>query len=448
MNIIDNGAIKTAISLVFIQQVFLAGSTWSIGLAGASVAKADYDTAKFEVICFFGLALMAYSASSVSQFYSNRAHNEVWRSYTYHIIDRITGRAELSSKKNTQRAMGWLSSEALSTAQLATSFYIEFIATTLNILLTLIVFFLSLGPIIGSVLGLSFFVSLLSICLFKSKIKHTTNLMQASKISTLVHLAPLWANGLFGNRPMIQAAKHEFQEASASFFKSTESYVKVEQLLACLPIAISVIVVATTAAMQNTADPLLMGTMVALLPRTLQLFGNMHSLSLYLAQWVMIKQKLNNLDGFAAALDSQELGTQINETGLTIINKSTDQAVPFETLMRRLSDKTLSQGRILITGGNGAGKSSCLKLIKSITPDAILFCQDSEFELLDQLSTGQAHKIRLETVLRQSSGIFLLDEWDANLDSEVTQALDEHIDRMSDIALVIEVRHKTPIKKR
>lgn len=51
----------------------------------------------------------------------------------------------------------------------------------------------------------------------------------------------------------------------------------------------------------------LAGALVAMLPRSLQVFGNVHALSIHLSQFFLVRTRLRNLDGFFSGLEKYEM---------------------------------------------------------------------------------------------------------------------------------------------
>lgn len=96
-------------------------------------------------------------------------------------------------------------------------------------------------------------------------------------------------------------------------------------------------------------------------------------------------------------------------------------------------------GRFVVSGATGVGKSSFLKWLKASNIDAcaLFLSPESEFDYGSQgLSTGQAQYARLNdflTAATQDSSVamLLLDEWDANFDTQHITKIDEHLDELA-----------------
>jgi len=110
--------------------------------------------------------------------------------------------------------------------------------------------------------------------------------------------------------------------------------------------------------------------------------------------------------------------------------------------------KFLRVGRFTVRGGNGSGKSTLLLMLKDVMGDAAFYMPPSldgliwRREFHGKKSTGQKMLEALDCILGNDEvSHILLDEWDANLDKNNTEAIDRLIDSLSRKKVVIEVRH-------
>jgi ABC-type transport system involved in cytochrome bd biosynthesis fused ATPase/permease subunit len=108
---------------------------------------------------------------------------------------------------------------------------------------------------------------------------------------------------------------------------------------------------------------------------------------------------------------------------------------------------TTRSGRVTIRGENGCGKSTALLLVKNALSNKAFFLPThnhlSFHSETNKYSTGESLRNRLLEILEKvDAEVLLLDEWDANLDSENQEKLNSLIDELAATKCVIEVRHR------
>lgn len=439
--IFKNSLFRLSLVLIFIQQILLAISTWYIADAGKRVSLEQIDDAKFSIIYFFIFAILAYISSSIASLVSAKLKNNIWHQYIIKSIQDTSQDTLYSSEHNAKKTIHWLTGEAPSSINFATTFYLESFSIILNVAFTLFVFYLTLGNTISTALLFALLLSLVLVILLKKKIFTLSNQLQQTNLSVLTFVEPLWNKNIFGNRLMKNEAFKDLDAKMQIYTKTTIHYAYIEQFIACTPIVIGVLIIIgflLTASPQHIA----IGTMVAILPRSLQLFGNVHALSICGSQYLMVKTKIKNLINFTQSLHKSDLENQIDDNKLTILNIRSNIPIGVSSLVNNIISHKSHGGRYLIKGANGSGKSSLLKLIKNILPDSIMLSPNILFSLNENsLSTGQMQLEQLYQILQSEVPCLLLDEWDANLDLVNTQHIDQLIDEKSRNCLIIEVRH-------
>jgi ABC-type transport system involved in cytochrome bd biosynthesis fused ATPase/permease subunit len=181
------------------------------------------------------------------------------------------------------------------------------------------------------------------------------------------------------------------------------------------------------------------GVMVAVLPRTLQLLGSAHSISVISSRFFLYKAKHHMLQAFWHQIEALDTQTVIKWDDIEIRRVCDRQIVRPDDLL----DVTLQNGRYVVTGPNGSGKSSYLKQLMTQSTDAIFIGPDNSLLLPedDGRSTGEKVSDMLSMILQDAPRLVLLDEWDANLDVKRRSTFNDHIELMSKTRIVVEVRH-------
>lgn len=113
-----------------------------------------------------------------------------------------------------------------------------------------------------------------------------------------------------------------------------------------------------------------------------------------------------------------------------------------------LLGKTSSSCRLTLRGENGSGKSTALMLLKDkLNNQAFFLPTQNQLTFMTETnhySTGESLKNLLSEILEQvSADVLLLDEWDANLDSENQEKISLLIDTLAVSKCVVEVRHRS-----
>ena len=428
--------------LVTVQQIALAISTYHIALAGKFLASGLYRQVQHHMILFFLFALLAYLVSSFSIFSQIKLKNNLWQSYVINIFKELNNNQSLSSKENKQKTTSWLTGEASFVFDEVSHFSAEIVSVYCNVIFTLIVFNLALGFKVTAIIASSLLISAVLVSFLKNKIHYLADNIQQSKLTTFIKIPSLWDNCLFGNSKFTGAALKSFENVSNEYFNQTEKYTFLEQCIACLPIYITVPLIIYILAFELPSYSLL-GAFVAVLPRSLQLLGNVHSLSIYNSRFILIKRKLKNLKDFRQELIKQNISNQVNSNKIKIYNvNDCTIKLPLSDFIENIIKKRFISGRFLIVGKNGSGKTSVLKLIKASFPEAIFLSPEATpGEINLSGSTGEQQVNKIKEIFSENSEMYLLDEWDANLDYQNQQKIDAIINSIKDKTIVLEVRH-------
>lgn len=432
----------SALGLTVLQQVLLALSTYYIAQAGLTLENGNVKAILLYVSLFFFFALLAYVVSSIATFFSTRASNQVWKKYSNTTLIKATEDLQYASEKNKKSVAQWLGGEASSTIAYACGFYLGLVSVSLNVVFTLLVFYISVGWQITLAMTASLALSLGLVMILRKEIEKSAGQMQSQKLSALLSIELAWNSAMFGSRNMRDEGFRGLNDKVNFYFGTVNKYVLLEQIIACAPIIISTVVIIVVLQYYDIFTLAVAGTVVAILPRSLQVFGSVHSLSIYLSQFYLVRTKVRNLDEFSYKLDINFVLYSSSLRGVTIRDASTSGKIEPDDFISQLQEQRISSGRYTVTGLNGSGKSSLLKIIKGSIDDSLLITPETSFMNLDGgLSTGQTKIRELENVLSLYPPVLMLDEWDANLDDDNFRKIDQVLELASNQVVVIEVRH-------
>lgn len=202
-------------------------------------------------------------------------------------------------------------------------------------------------------------------------------------------------------------------------------------------------------------NPVLLTTLIAVLPRQVSILQNINVIVIYAIQ---LSERITRTtlvrDNLILTNEEKRQHGFIEWSKLRII--STEQrgnsVVPRTIADIETATRNFSLGRTTLRGANGSGKSTLLAQLKERLGDrAFLLPAHPElyFPGLDtqEASSGQAVVRILELLesgyLDKSCTVVLLDEWDANLDEATRTAQDKLIDDLAQSKCVIEVLHNS-----
>ncbi|QDX31190.1 ATP-binding cassette domain-containing protein [Dickeya poaceiphila] len=446
--IIKNFWFLSSVFLVALQQVLVGLSTYFIGVAGYNISS-DIDKTFNYIVLFYASIAFCYIFGSLSLYTRTKLSNSVWSGYYCWIFDEVIKKPSLSSQDNKKKTLNWIAGESLPTIEEASFYYVEILALYFNVLFTIIALIFVLGVNISSVIIGCVVFSWLLIYYSSKSINKMSSEIQNSKVNAFHAIDKIWDNCFFGLK------KHYFEAVSYAsgrqsiFFSVLQRYKRLEQILACIPVLITIPPLVYISWQSTIVRPDILGAIVAVLPRTIQLFQSINAASMHTTQLMLIKNKVRNLQRFPSLLVEVDYENNIDDNKVVIRNLNDKNInLSVREFVGNISHYCGLPGRYLVEGPNGAGKSSILKVIKQMTDDSVLLGPENSIGIDDiKGSTGQKHRENINKLLSDDDiFILLLDEWDANLDMSNTMMFDKMLDDISHNKVVIEVRHKHVVR--
>jgi len=164
------------------------------------------------------------------------------------------------------------------------------------------------------------------------------------------------------------------------------------------------------------------------------------------SQIMLLKNKIQKLDAFSSSLTGYDYLSNIDNEKVSVIEVASGRIINAHAFMELGLETKNTTGRYLVSGSNGAGKSSLIKYIKSKHPDALFFGPNIQVgKDTNSGSTGQKQLYQMASLLNSDSRIILLDEWDANLDESNMKNIDNMLSALAENNIIIEIRHKRMI---
>lgn len=433
---------RLSILIIIIQQLLLAGSTYFIAEAGRSVGLGNPEEGLDYIVLFFVAAIMSYVISSFNEIVCNRLMNISWMNYVESSISQLGVDQSISTPENKRSIVNWLSTEAMETYRDITEFNIDLFSLYLNIISTLFVFGITIGWKITIVMGTSILISLVIVTVLSGRISTLASSMQDRKQDTIKNLDKLWDMLFNGSTSTFVKEKSIFSNSAKRYFSETERYTILEQIIATAPILLSIPILVYFTLNYIGNSPEVIGVLVAVLPRSLQLYGNVHALSGMNSRVLLIRYRYKNLLEYVSKIIRKNLSTLVKYDEISVHSYSSNNNISATELMSRIKSGDINTGRYLITGRNGVGKSALLKMLKMFREDSIYLCPNVDIiGYGNSGSTGQKRIKEIEFACGQNISLLLMDEWDANLDNINTRDIDNKIIDISKNTVVVEVRH-------
>ena len=212
---------------------------------------------------------------------------------------------------------------------------------------------------------------------------------------------------------------------------------------------------------RNVTDTSLLIALAATLPRQIDLSYNVHGLA---SGWNDLLAVWTRMTGACAAMrpaPDANFDQRIRFDGVALSDGQEAVAcASVDDALARINAQP--QGRLLVRGSNGSGKSTLLVALKARlgahafywpTSDKLAFAfsgglQDADdepdaSEFSSGFSSGERQlKSLQEIVSRTQAAVYLLDEWDANLDAKNRASAESLVAQLAARAVVVEISHR------
>lgn len=279
------------------------------------------------------------------------------------------------------------------------------------------------------------------------------------------HTYMAWDNVFSGNRYNFSLWHAGFKRRLRDALSATISSIVAREGLAALGGIIALTVVFGYLAVvvsEGAQDAALLIALAATLPRQIELSSDVHSLA---AGWNDLLAIWTRMGGACEAMQPKADPAFESRIDPSLVQLHQDGRPLFFQSVPELADHVsgMVKGRITVRGSNGAGKSSLLVALKQVlgarsffwpTGDRLMFHfsgQDLavQNDALEDgadttgFSAGEKQMLSLqEIVQRTHCAVYLLDEWDANLDEANKLQAQLWVDVLAARAVVVEISHR------
>ncbi len=211
---------------------------------------------------------------------------------------------------------------------------------------------------------------------------------------------------------------------------------------------------------RNVADTGLLIALAATLPRQIDLSYNVHGLA---SGWNDLLAVWTRMTGACAAMQPEpdaNFNQRIRFDGVALsAGSETVACASVDDALAHIG--ALQCGRVLVRGSNGSGKSTLMVALKARlgakafywpTSDKLAFAfsaarssdlDDDGDTVVSGFSSGERQlKSLQEIVNRTHADVYLLDEWDANLDPKNRASAEALVAQLAARAVVVEISHR------
>lgn len=448
----------TCLGIMTFQQALEASSTFWLVMLMAKITEGE----PFFLYLFLYLAalFLPYIPSCISLIVRTHWKQEAQRSFINAFVSSNRNNlGEWNNKALKQEKLSILTSEG----PVAIHALIDYVWELYSYVLSVIFNILALSIAVEPLFAFAYAVSVT--CVFiVMKFKRPTQRMLTKKalqarVDLSQSLLAAWDNILLGNAYNFKLWDERTTQRLKRCLQRNIDLERFDQILAiCVALMTSVpsfiVVVYYTTIHQD--DRALLTSFVVILPLLFWILSYTYQTLTLAFRWGMHRSKLNSIyRAIQATKDAHEiLEKKIKwqkimaslQTGVHDEQISHAYPRPIES-HADLMAQTSRNGRLTLRGENGSGKSTALMLIKNAlasrafilpTHNQLTFSSES-----GKQSTGESLRKRLVEILEKvDADVLLLDEWDANLDSDNKEILSALIDELSEKKCVIEVRHR------
>lgn len=431
---------QVALLFLLIQQIIVASSTYFIARLAQSLTE---ESISILYVVLFAVSLVAvYVPAYYCVTNTERAKYDAHKLYNDDFHTVFLGKTYLLSSDELQStATTTLAQESNYTLETVIDSIFDISALVLNVLFNVLViaWFLDGTLLLGYAVGIVF--ASMFVHFRRHALKTAAKTDQQSRLNLTAKLFDSWDNVVIFNKHNYtlynNIVQKSFAIAKNNSVKST-SIQHINSSLGMIILMLPVFLVTAFIFNKNWHDAATMAVLIATLPRQIQLLQMCYALIGYHTSIGVIKTMLDGilevLQPTAVNLDNYIQADQIRV-------KQTGEIFDSTQLPK--------QGRVTLVGNNGVGKSCMLLKLKEDYQEQAYYLP-AKHNLYFNYKSDKAHKgstgqqlIKQIQEIREDdqSRIVMLDEWDAHLDRENTQIIDQHLDELAQTRLIIEVRH-------
>ncbi len=471
------GPFYVMVGLMVVEALLAAATTWLVIKAGRDVVNNQFIL--YDLIWIAAAQSAAYVVGALSWIYAERAGFLAYGRYMMRFArDNRDQTKSLTDKETRERVEPFLTGE---------TFYVYFnliyeIEQDLRLVLGLLFNVIVIGSEIDGSLPIAYGAAFVVLFFMQWSMRkpiaraYLENQRMTNRMTAQGYTA--WDNVFSGNRYNLRlwlsGYKSKLRDGLVAQIRAIMTKEGLSAASAIIGLGIIFGTIAWVAS-QNTGNPEILIALAATLPRQIEMTNSMHEFTQgwneLLAVWTRLRGVSANLHPqvdpkFDERIKPDKLVLREGDRSMTV--KTIDEA--FEVIGSKPT------GRINVRGANGAGKSTLLMSLKSRlttrayywpTADRLSFqfsqgFEPQDLEHLDDddepddapkkpakrpgYSSGERQLRALQEIVAFTAAeIYLLDEWDANLDPNNRAAAEALVEELAARARVVEISHRDRI---
>jgi len=458
------------IALMVTEALLAALTTWLIIRAGRAVTNEDFQAR--DLIWIFVAQSASYIAGALSWYFAERAGFHAFGRYMLQFARDNRGYTRLLSDKEAREQV----EPFLTNTTFINIFNFMYeLEDQLKLLLGLIFNSIVLGVEIDAGLPAAYAATFAILMLIQWSVRrriadvYLENQRQNNRV--IAHGYTAWDNIFSGNRYNWRLWLGGFKAKLRDCFRAQVNAIMAREGLSALGGVIGLAIVFSTmtyVVIANAGDTDVLIAIAATLPRQIEMTNQVHQFTSgwndVLALWARVGGVARSMrpqpdPNFDRRIKFDRL--LLREDGRGHVCSSVEEAMGLVLAKRR--------GRVLVRGANGTGKSTLLAALKAEiknrayywpTTDRLAFRFAMEANLDEPqafdddedeprkpkpagFSSGERQLRSLEEIVRHTdAAIYLLDEWDANLDPSNRAMADALMEQLAQRARVVEISHR------
>jgi hypothetical protein len=473
------------LGLLIIEAALAALTTWLVIKAGQDLANEDFLIADFAWIV--AAQSTSYVVGAISWVYAERAGFGAFGRYMLRFARENRSDARLfGDTHQREKVEPFLTNEA---------FHIFFelvyeLEADLKLFFSLIFNTIVLGVAIDAGLPVVYGVVFLALLVLQYSVRkwvadtYAENQRATNSMTARTYTA--WDNITSGNRYNFRVWHAGFKQRLREALRAQIRAIMAKEGVAAVGGIFSLLVIFAYLAYvagRNVQDAALLIALAATLPRQIELSYSVHGLAAgwndLLAIWTRMGGACKAMHAqadaqFESRVKMQELHLSYTPPGAAPVAATLLSMATFDAACAMLPQ--LQRGVVQVRGGNGAGKSTLLAALKQrfgssayywptstklafdFSAAEVAAKEDAQDSTLDDedapddnattpqstgFSSGERQLQSLTEIVRETRAqVYLLDEWDANLDATNRAAAQRLIDELAARSLVIEISHR------